>query len=99
MMNIQSLLKFLRIVAVLEAFSWIALLIAMYYKWVLNITTYMNLIGRLHGFMFIGFVVLVVVVGLQMKWRKREIAWSLLSSLPPCGTIIADYAIFKKYVK
>ncbi len=99
MMNIQSLLKFLRIVAVLEAFSWIALLIAMYYKWVLDITTYMNLIGRLHGFMFIGFVVLVVVVGLQMKWRKREIAWSLLSSLPPCGTIIADYAIFKKYVK
>jgi len=99
MMNIQSLLKFLRIVAVLEAFSWIALLIAMYYKWVLDITTYMNLIGRLHGFMFMGFVVLVVVVGLQMKWRKREIAWSLLSSLPPCGTILADYAIFKKYVK
>lgn len=98
-MNIQSLLKFLRIVAVLEAFSWIALLVAMYYKWVLDITTYMNIIGRLHGFMFIGFVVLVIVVGFQMKWRKREIAWSLLSSLPPCGTIIADYAIFKKYVK
>lgn len=98
-MNTQSLLKFLRLVAILEAISWIALLVAMYYKWILEITTYMNLAGRIHGFLFIGFVLLVLLVSFQMKWKKREIAWSLLSSLPPCGTIIADRVIFKKYTK
>ncbi|MBX2909397.1 MAG: DUF3817 domain-containing protein [Chitinophagales bacterium] len=98
-MNIQTLLKVLRTIAILEAISWIALLVAMYYKWVLGDTTHMNLIGRIHGFMFIGFVIMVLLVGFMMKWRKREIAWSLFSSLPPCGTIVADMAIFKKYVK
>ncbi len=85
--------------AILEAMSWIGLLIAMYYKYFLEVTTYMNLIGRIHGFLFIGFVLMVLLVGFQMKWRKREVAWSLLSSLPPCGTVIADLAIFKKYAQ
>lgn len=96
-MNATFLLKFLRIIAVLEAISWLALLIAMYYKWILGDTTYMNLVGRTHGFLFIGFVLLVLLVGYKMKWEKREIAWSLLSSLPPGGTLIADKRIFKKY--
>ncbi len=85
--------------AMLEAMSWIALLIAMYYKYFLETTTYMNLIGRVHGFLFIGFVLMVLLVSFQMKWKKREVAWSLLSSLPPCGTVIADLVIFKKYAK
>ncbi len=97
--KVQTLLKFLRILAILEAISWLALLVAMYYKWILDDTTYMNIIGRAHGFLFIGFVIMVLWVGIQMKWKKREVAWSLLSSLPPCGTIIADIKIFKKYVK
>lgn len=98
-MKAQFFLKFLRLVALLEAISWLALLIAMYYKWVLGNTTYMNLIGRTHGFLFIGFVILVVIVGNKMKWQKREITWSLLSSLPPCGTLLADMKIFKKYAE
>lgn len=98
-MNIQILLKALRLVAILEAISWIALLVAMYYKWILGDTTHMNLIGRIHGFMFIGFVILVLLVGFNMKWRKRDIALSLLSSLPPCATVIADIVIFKRYAE
>lgn len=98
-MNEQKALKFLRIIAILEAISWLALLVAMYLKYVMKHTEYMNIIGRIHGFLFIGFVILVLLVGFQMKWKKREIAWSLFSSLPPCGTIVADLKIFKKYVK
>lgn len=97
-MNTQNLLKYLRIIAILEAISWLALLVAMYLKYALNHTEYMNIIGRIHGFLFMGFVALVVVVGTKMKWKLSEIGWSLLSSLPPCGTIIADIKIFKKYV-
>ncbi|TXH21896.1 MAG: DUF3817 domain-containing protein [Chitinophagaceae bacterium] len=97
-MKAQNLLKILRILAILEAISWLALLIAMYYKWILGDTTYMNIVGRSHGFLFIGFVIMVLWVGMEMKWKKKEIAWSLLSSLPPCGTVIADIAIFKKYI-
>lgn len=98
-MKPQLLLKVLRTIAILEALSWIALLIAMYYKYILEITTYMNIVGRIHGFLFIGFVLMVLLVSFQMKWKKQEIAWSLLSSLPPCCTIIADLKIFKKYTK
>lgn len=95
----QTFLKALRIVAVLEAISWLALLVAMYLKYVENHTEYMNIIGRIHGFLFMGFVALVLIVASQMKWKTSEIMWSLLSSLPPCATIIADLKIFKKHAK
>lgn len=98
-MTEQMKLKALRIIAVLEAISWLALLVAMYLKYVHDHTEYMNIIGRIHGFLFLGFVFLVLLVSTKMKWPKREVAWSLLSSLPPCATIIADIKIFKKYVK
>ena len=98
-MKSQPVLKVLRIIALLEALSWIALLVTMYFKYFMETTTYMNLVGRIHGFLFIGFVLLVLLVGFQLKWKKKEIVWSLLSSLPPCGTIIADFKIFRKYVE
>ncbi|HRO76732.1 MAG TPA: DUF3817 domain-containing protein [Crocinitomicaceae bacterium] len=98
-MKEQTLLKTLRFVAILEAISWLALLVAMYFKWVLKDETYMRTVGNIHGYIFITFVVLVLVVGRKMKWKASEIIWSLLSSFPPCTTIIADLKIFKKYAK
>jgi integral membrane protein len=94
----QKTLKFLQLVAILEAISWLALLIAMFFKYVLNNETYIRSVGSIHGVLFMLFVALVLVVGLGMKWSKKEIFWSLVSSLPPCCTIIADIKIFRKYV-
>ncbi len=98
-MKEQSLLRILRVFALLEAFSWLALLIAMYLKWVLDHTEYMRPVGNIHGYLFIFFVIFVLIVGVKMKWNFKEISLSLLSSILPFGTIVADVKIFKKYVK
>lgn len=98
-MKEQSLLRILRVFALLEAFSWLALLIAMYLKWVLDHTEYMRPVGNIHGYLFIFFVIFVLIVGVKMKWNFKEISLSLLSSILPFGTIVADIKIFKKYVK
>lgn len=98
-MKEQGLLKILRILAILEALSWAALLVAMYFKWIKGIETYMRPVGNIHGYFFIGFVIFVMLVGKKMKWKSSEIIWSLLSSILPLGTIWADLKIFKKYVR
>ncbi len=98
-MKNQSLLKILQFFAILEAVSWLALIIAMYLKYVLDHTEYMRPIGMIHGYLFICFVIFVLIVGVKMKWNGKEIGLSLLSSIIPFGTILADIKIFKKYVK
>lgn len=96
-MKNQTIVQVLRIVGVLEAFSWLALLITMYLKYAQNMPEYNMLTGRIHGFLFIIFVVLVLVAGIKMKWSMKEITLSLLSSVVPFGTLWADAKIFKKY--
>jgi len=97
-MNFKTSLGILRITGVLEGLSWIALLTTMLLKYQFQIPEPNVIVGKLHGVLFIAFVIFVVVVALEKKWNLQTILWCLAASFFPFGTFIADYKIFRKIV-
>ncbi|MHA7944164.1 DUF3817 domain-containing protein [Formosa sp. 3Alg 14/1] len=92
----NSLLKSLRIIGFLEGISYILLLgIAVPIKYLFHDPQYVKLLGMPHGILFVGYVVLAILVGIELKWSLKTIALVLLASLVPFGTFIADSKYFK----
>lgn len=54
-------------------------------------------VGMIHGFLFIAYVLLVFIVSREKKMTLVEQFWSYLASLLPFATFIVDHKIFKKY--
>lgn len=92
----NSLLKTLRIVGALEGISYILLLfVAVPIKYLLNDPQYVKLLGMPHGLLFVAYMVLAIMVGMELKWDKKTFAFVLLASIIPFGTFIADKKYFK----
>ncbi|MFB9053692.1 DUF3817 domain-containing protein [Formosa undariae] len=91
-----SLLKTLRIVGFLEGISYILLLgVAVPVKYVLDDPQYVKLLGMPHGLLFVAYIVLALLVGIELKWSVKTIGLVLIASLVPFGTFIADSKYFK----
>lgn len=95
-MNFKSTLGILRITGILEGLSWIALLVTMMLKYVYNMPEPNMLVGRIHGFLFIGYVILVLLVAMDKKWGNKTTFWCIVASFLPFGTFVADAKILKK---
>jgi integral membrane protein len=91
-----SLLNSFRIVALLEGVSYILLLfIASPYKFFTQDDTYVKLLGMPHGFLFLVYIVLAIMVGQELKWKTKTLLIVLVASIIPFGT----FYIEKKYLK
>lgn len=95
-MNFKSTLGILRITGILEGLSWIALLVTMTLKYVYQMPEPNMLVGRIHGFLFIGYVILVLMVAMDKKWGNKTTFWCIVASFLPFGTFVADAKILKK---
>ncbi len=84
----RILVRAFRIVATLEAVTWLGLLIGMYFKWIAKSTEVgVRIFGSLHGAVFVTFVVLSIAMYVRLGWRLRTLLLALVSSLPPFATI------------
>ncbi len=89
-------LLILRVIGILEGFSWLALLTTMTLKYGFEMAEPNVLAGKIHGFLFIGYVFLVFIVAMDKKWGVKTTIWCVVASFLPFGTFIADYKILKK---
>ncbi|MGV9714097.1 DUF3817 domain-containing protein [Gordonia sp. NPDC003424] len=83
--------KRFRFVAVAEAVTWLALLVAMFFKWVLGHTEAVAVPGMVHGIVFIVFVLTSVLTARQLRWSLPVTGLALISSIPPFGTIVFEW--------
>ncbi|GAB34454.1 DUF3817 domain-containing protein [Gordonia otitidis] len=90
-LDLSTPAKRFRFVAVLEAITWAALLVAMFFKWVLGYTEAVAVPGMVHGIVFIAFVLISVVTAVSLRWSLSVTALALLSSLPPFGTLVFEW--------
>lgn len=75
-------------VATLEAFSWLALLIGMYFKWIAQSTDRgVQIFGMVHGIVFMTYLVALAWVARSRRWDLRTTFLGLLSSIPPFMTL------------
>jgi integral membrane protein len=79
-----------RLVALAEAFSWVGLLVGMYFKYVGTPQTEIGvkIFGPLHGGIFIAFLVLALLAGMAFKWSVLTWVLALLGSIVPLGSVI-----------
>lgn len=75
-------------IATLEAVSWLALLIGMYFKWIAKSTDRgVQIFGMVHGIVFICYLVALAWVARSRRWDARTALLGLVSSVPPFMTL------------
>lgn len=88
-------LKWLRVFALLEGISYLALGITMPLKYYMEMGMPNKIVGNIHGVFFIVYCLLVFVVNRDAKWSLSQNFWAYIASLIPIGTFVADAKIFK----
>ena len=95
----KLLLNTFRIVALLEGLSYILLLfIAVPIKYFGQDPQYVKLLGMPHGLLFVGYIVLAVLIGKELKWSTKTFALVFLASILPFATFYVDQKILKKTI-
>lgn len=91
MSAVNSIAKIFRLVAILEAITWLALLIAMFFKWVLGHEEAVAVPGMTHGIVFMVYLVVAVITAVKLKWDLTTTALALVASIPPFGTLVFEW--------
>lgn len=86
--------KNFRIINTIEGYSYLILLfIAMPMKYLMDIAIATKIVGSIHGFLFILFMVLLVLAWKDAKWSIKESAIFFIASLIPFGTFFTKKRI------
>ncbi len=96
-MKVKKILHWFRIVAIAEGISFLVLLgIAMPLKYFMDMPMAVKIVGYLHGFLFIAFVLLAWSVKYKLNKNIFWFAKAFLASLLPFGTFVLDRSLKKE---
>ncbi len=88
-------IKTFKIISILEALSFLALLgIAMPLKYIWGQPQYVQVVGMIHGLLFIAYIYGAFAMYNKLKWSKTILLIVMLCSILPFGPFYAD----KKYL-
>ena len=91
-----SIKNIFRLTALLEGVSYLLLMAAAIYKRMPSGNDYfVKLLGMPHGLLFVGYVALAIIVGMELKWSKKTMFIVLIASILPFATFYVE----KKYLK
>lgn len=80
-----------RLIALLEGISFILLLLAMPAKYLFHYPIFVFVLGRVHGFLVIIYLVWLFILFLEKRFSFAESFVAVLVSLIPFGTFYADH--------
>ena len=93
----NSPLARLRVTGDVEGVSYLVLLfVAMPLKYLAGMPQAVRIVGSIHGFLFVAFVIALLDVWRKRGWPLRKAAWAFLSSLIPFGTFFLSRQIRKE---
>ncbi len=90
--------KIFKYIAILEGISFLILLANMLFVKPTHFGLYKSLlfpIGMAHGFLFIGYVIISIIIREEQKWSFKDLAIVNIASFLPFGT----FYIEKKFLK
>lgn len=92
----KNTLLLLRIFAFFEGISFLLLLgIAMPMKYLYNDPSLVKSIGMAHGILFVLYVLFLLLVHFQYKWKLLITIKAFIASFVPFGTFYADKKWFR----
>lgn len=87
----STAIRQLRIVAMLEGASFVALLaIAMPLKYLAGMPGAVRVVGMAHGVLFVLYVAALVNAQISARWRLPQVLGLFLASVVPLGPFVAD---------
>jgi integral membrane protein len=88
--GLRSVAGWFRIIALLEAVTWVGLLTGMYFKYLASSPNEIGvkIFGMAHGLVFIAFVVVGVAAGITFKWAFGTWLLAIVASIVPLGSVI-----------
>jgi len=90
----MTVLRQLRLVALLEGSSFLALLfIAMPLKYLAGLPLAVRIVGSVHGLLFLLFMAALYRAGLERAWPLRRSLLAFVSSIVPFGTFVFDRSL------
>ncbi|MFC2109213.1 DUF3817 domain-containing protein [Bacteroidota bacterium] len=92
----MNLIKLFRRVSVAEGVSLLLLFgIAMPLKYIFNAPTMVEIVGMMHGLLFIAYVLFAIIYKFKANWGIDILSIVIIASIIPFGTFYID----KKYLK
>lgn len=88
------MLRTLRILAIGEGISYLLFAITMPLKYYYDLPEPNYVVGAAHGALFMAYIAAVAIVAYRYRWSLGNTLWSLLASIVPGGTFVADHKIF-----
>ena len=89
-------LKSLRWIAAVEATSFLALLVATYLKHADHGATGVQILGPIHGVLFLAYVYLALQVRTELDWDNTTTAQVLVAAVLPFGGYAADLWLLRE---
>jgi integral membrane protein len=87
MMNSRIVSAF-RIIAVVEALTWLGLLVGMYFKWIAETSEVgVKVFGPIHGGVFVLYIAIALVTARVQRWSVWTTFFALAASIPPFFTL------------
>ncbi|MCE5292147.1 MAG: DUF3817 domain-containing protein [Nocardiaceae bacterium] len=92
MLDLSTPAKRFRFVAILEALTWVGLLIGMAFKYLPENGNEIGVkvFGPIHGAVFILFLLVTVAAARALQWTPRVTLLALISSVPPLATVVFE---------
>ena len=90
--NLSSTATRFRFIAVLEAFTWLGLLIGMAFKYIPadGNEIGVKIFGPIHGGVFVVYLGMAVLTAVKLKWDVKTTLLALVAAFPPFGTVIFE---------
>jgi integral membrane protein len=89
-------LRTFRYVALLEATSFLALLVATVVKHSDGGETGVQILGPIHGLLFLAYVLLVFAIRGEERWSVKVTCWILLGAVLPFGGYVVDWWLLRE---
>lgn len=86
----MSSIRTLRYVALLEAASFLALLVATYIKYEGDAEVGVQILGPIHGILFVAYVLIALLVARAVRWSVLTTLLVLLGAVVPFGGFVVD---------
>lgn len=87
----RALIRTFRVLAIAEAFSWAALLLGMFLKWVTKTTELgVQIAGPIHGALFVAYGLMALVLWRTQRWQFRVALFAGLSAIVPFATVLFE---------
>lgn len=84
----SAVLRAFRVLAIAEAFSWAALLVGMYFKWIARTTELgVQVAGPIHGALFVGYAIAALALWRLQRWPLVVALLAGLSAVFPFATL------------